>query len=179
VTRSDGDPVVDSEADKESAVPRFQFPVEAGHVLCFARALGDDDPVRYDPQHERTVRRGGVSASPTFVAAVAQFDPDWAYRPRPGEPWHGSGRGPGTPPPGPGTTSLHAEQHYEYHREVRPGDVLSVERSDGATWEKHSARSGRLRFEEEITRFTDSAGELVVTARRVRVITERPAEGSP
>lgn len=176
MTRSDAEE--GTVGNKENAVPSFQFPVEAGHVMCFARAVGDDDPVRYDAEHERTVRRGGVSASPTFVAAVAQFDPDWPYRPRPGEPWHGSGRGPGTPPPGTGTTSLHAEQHYEYHREVRPGDVLTVERSAGATWEKQSARSGRLRFEEEITRFTDSAGELVVTARRVRVITERPAEGS-
>jgi N-terminal half of MaoC dehydratase len=142
----------------------FTFPVEAGHIMCFARALGDE----------------GRSAPPTFVAAAAQFDPDWPYRPRPGQPWHGSGRDPGTAPAGTGTgggTSLHAEQHYEYHRELRPGDVLTVERSDGATWEKQSARAGLLRFSEEITHFTDAAGDLVVTARRVRVVTERPVEG--
>lgn len=176
-------------------MPTFRFPVEAGHVMCFARALGDDDPIYRDAEHPRTVSRGGLAVPPTFVAAAAQFDPNWPYRPRPGQPWHGSGRDPGTPPPGTpssgtassgtpssgtqaGGTSLHAEQHYTYHRGLRPGDVLTVESSAGATWDKHSARAGRLHFEEETTRFTDAAGELVVTARRVRVTTERPVEGA-
>jgi N-terminal half of MaoC dehydratase len=156
------------------------LPIEAGAILMFARSLGDLNPRWYDEESEAAKCHGGVSAPPTFVATIAQFDPDWPYRPTPGEPWWGSGRGPGTPAPttgGSGGTSLHAEQHYEYTRPLRPGDVLSAERVEGKTWEKQSARAGTLRFSEEITRFHDQAGELVMTATRVRVVTERPVEG--
>jgi N-terminal half of MaoC dehydratase len=151
----------------------FVFPVEVGHIMVFARALGDDNPAWFDAD----ARPGGVVAPPTFVAAAAQFDPDWPYRPRPGQEWNGSGRGPGTAPSSSGGgTSLHAEQHYEYHLPIRPGDVLSVEREAGRTWEKQSKRAGTLMFSEEITRFRNQYGELAVTALRVRVITERPVE---
>ena len=157
----------------------IEFPVEAGAILAFVRSLGDDDPRWYDENSDNARRHGGVTAPPTFVASVAQFDPDWPYRPRPGVEWHGSGRGAGRPAPtsGPGGgTSLHAEQHYEYHGPVRPGEVLIARRSSGKTWEKPSKRGGVLRFEEEITTFTNQHGERVVTATRVRVVTEKPVE---
>jgi hypothetical protein len=153
----------------------FEFPVERGAVLSFARAIGDLDPRWWDDSSPEAKAHGGVAAPPTFVASVAQWDPDWPYRPRADQPWWGSGKDGGTPPPSSGTgTSLHAEQHYAYHRPLRPGDVLHVTREAGRTWEKHSSRAGLLRFEEEITRFTDEQGEPVVTATRVRVVTERP-----
>ncbi|MGV2585275.1 UNVERIFIED_CONTAM: MaoC family dehydratase N-terminal domain-containing protein [Mycobacterium avium subsp. hominissuis] len=155
----------------------FRFPVERGHILMFARALGDDNPVYFDEDHESTRRRGGLVAPPTFVASAAQFDPEWPYRPRPGVEWNGSGRGPGFAPASSGSgTSLHAEQHYEFHVPLRPGDVLTVSREAGKTWEKQSARGGTLRFSEEITRFVNQRGELAVTARRVRVLTERAVD---
>jgi hypothetical protein len=43
----------------------------------------------------------------------------------------------------------------------------------GATWEKQG-RSGKLVFSEVITRYLDTAGEPVVTARSVSVRTEGP-----
>ena len=54
-----------------------RFPVEAGHVLAFARALGAADPAGGLPQQ-------GDPAPPTFAIACAQFDPDYPLRPRPG-----------------------------------------------------------------------------------------------
>ena len=92
------------------------FPVEAGHVLTFARALGADDPASGLPAV-------GDAAPPTFAIASAQFDPDYPLRPRPGAPWHGSGGDPGLVTEGAG--GLHAEQHFTYHRPVRVGDVLA------------------------------------------------------
>lgn len=153
----------------------FRFPVEAGHILMFARALGDDNPIYSDPGHEATRARGGIVAPPTFVAAGAQFDPDWPWRPRQGEEWIGSGSGPGRAPAMAGT-SLHAEQHYEFHRPLRPGDVLTVQREQGHAWEKQSSRAGTLRFTTEISYYRDQDGELVVTAKRVRVVTERKVD---
>src|SRR5881394_2254920 len=103
-----------------------RFPIEAGHVLMFARAIGDPNPVYADADV------GVVPAPPTFVTASAQFDPDYPLRPKVGEPWFGSGReatgakptvpsGGGGSEGGGGGTSLHAEQHYEYHRPLVVG----------------------------------------------------------
>jgi N-terminal half of MaoC dehydratase len=136
-----------------------RFPVEAGHVLTFARALGAADPASSLPAV-------GAAAPPTFAIASAQFDPDYPLRPRPGAPWHGSGGDPGLVTEGAG--GLHAEQHFTYHRPVRVGDVLAGRTWPGREWDKHG-RSGRLRFREQITEFRDEAGELVVTARSVSV----------
>lgn len=86
------------------------FPVEAGHIMMFARAIGDETPAH---------RGETVLAPPTFTMASAQYDPDHRLRPRQGEEWFGSGSGPGVMPEGGG--GLHAEQHFEYHRPVRAG----------------------------------------------------------
>lgn len=137
-----------------------RFPVEAGHVLAFARALGVADPPGGLPGP-------GDAAPPTFVIAGAQFDPEYPLRPRPGAPWHGSGGDAGLVTEGAG--GLHAEQHFIYHRPIRVGDVLVPASRPGEQWEKQG-RSGRLRFREHITEFRDETGELVVTARSVSVL---------
>jgi hypothetical protein len=69
---------------------------------------------------------------------------------------------------------LHAEQHYEYHRPLRVGDVLSATVLPGKTWEKEGRRAGKLVFSETVIEFRDQSGDLVVTARGVGVRTEKP-----
>ncbi len=164
-----------------------RFPVEAGHVLMFARSIGDPNPVYSDPDHAAASEVGGIIAPPTFVQASAQFDPDYGLRPRIGRPWFGSGRTPsglqrpsegGAPPRrrgggGGGGSGLHAEQHYTYHRPVRVGDMLTATTTPGKRWEKQGRRAGVLVFSEQITEYRDQDGELVVTARGVAVRTER------
>lgn len=143
-----------------------RFPVEAGHVLLFARALGAADPGPASSSGGMGLPATGDPAPPTFTIASAQFDPDYRLRPRPGEAWHGSGRDAGLVKEGAG--GLHAEQHFIYHRPVRVGDVLTSVARPGEQWEKQG-RTGRLRFREQVTEFRDQAGELVVTARSVSV----------
>ena len=77
---------------------------------------------------------------------------------------------------GGGGGGLHAEQHFEYHRHLRPGDVLTGTVVPGATWEKESRRAGKLSFTETVTEYRDQNGELVITARGVGVTTERPVD---
>ena len=108
-----------------------RFPIEAGHVLMFARAIGDPNPIYADADVAAAAEVGAIPAPPTFVTASAQFDPDYPLRPKPGQAWFGSGReATGATPTVPsggeggGGTSLHAEQHYEYHRPLVVGDVL-------------------------------------------------------
>jgi hypothetical protein len=177
-----------------------RFPVEAGHVLMFARSIGDPNPVYADPDSPEAQAVGGLLAPPTFVQASAQFDPDYPLRPKIGQPWFGSGREPMGRPAGSQSTAssggsrsrgdsgdggggsgrgtgLHAEQHYEYHRTPRVGEVLSATTRPGNRWEKQGRRAGKLIFSESITEYRDQDGQLVVTARSVGVMTERAVEG--
>ena len=135
-----------------------RFPVEAGHIMAFARAIGDPNPIYADPET--------AIAPPTFALASGHFDPDYPLRPVPGQEWYGSGRGPGLAKEGAG--GLHAEQHFVYHRPIRVGDALTARTFPGEPWEK-SGRSGRLLFSEQITEFRNQAGELVLTMRAVGV----------
>lgn len=157
-----------------------RFPIEAGHVMMFARAIGDPNPVYADAVVAAASETGAIPAPPTFVTASAQFDPDYPLRPELGQPWFGSGReATGVKPSGGsgggggGGTSLHAEQHYEYHRPLVVGDVLHARGRKGNTWEKQG-RSGTLKFSELITEYLDEQGEVVITARTVAVLTEGP-----
>jgi acyl dehydratase len=157
-----------------------RFPVEAGHVMSFARAIGDFNPVYHDAEAAVATEVGGLIAPPTFVQASAQYDPDYPLRPRPGVTWFGSGRTPtgyvateGSSGSGGGGTGLHAEQHYEYHRPLRPGEALSVSTHEGKSWEKQGRRGGLLQFREAVTEYRGEDGELVVVARMVGVRTDR------
>ena len=158
----------------------IKFPVEATHIMMFARAVGETNPVYFDEDAAKKTEAGGIIAPPTFVQSSAQFDPDYHLRPKPGQRWFGSAKGPTglTEDDEQAKTSggLHAEQHYEYHRYPRPGDVLSVEIKPGKVWEKEGRRSGKLIFTERVTEYRDQNGELVVTARSVGVKTERPVD---
>lgn len=179
------------------------FPIEAGHVMMFARSIGDPNPIYHDEAYAAESELASIIAPPTFVQASAQFDPDYPLRPKVGQPWFGSGKHPsglqaagdrqgddtGTEGGGDGGAEdesrrggggvapvLHAEQHYEYHRPLRVGDALTVTIKAGKQWEKQGRRAGRLLFSEQITEYWNQDGELVVTARGVAVRTERPAE---
>jgi acyl dehydratase len=147
-----------------------RFPVEASHILMFARAIGDDNPVYTDPCSPDAAEFGGVIAPPTFTMASSQFDPEAVLRPKVGQPWFGSAK----EPSGAAITStgrLHAEQHFEYHRPVVAGEVLTATERDGETWQKESKRGGSLLFEEKFIEYTNiDSGELVVTARFVTVL---------
>ena len=161
-----------------------RFPVEASHIVMFARSVGETNPIYFDDDYAKGTEVGHVIAPPTFVQASAQFDPDYFLRPKPDQPWFGSGKEPtgvkrekkegeGS---GAAAGGLHAEQHYEYHRHPKPGDVLRGVDKPGKTWEKSGKRGGKLIFSETITEYYDQDGELVVTARGVGVRTEKVIE---
>lgn len=164
-----------------------KFPVEASHIMMFARSIADDNQIYYDAEHAAKTEPGKIIAPPTFAQASAQFDPDYFLRPKVGQPWFGSGKeatgikrtssGGGGGGGGGGISGgLHAEQHFEYHRHISPGDLLTATVKPGKTWEKQGKRSGKLLFAETITEYRDQNGELVITARGVGVRTERPVD---
>lgn len=147
-----------------------RFPVEAGHVLTFARAIGDTSASYSEDAFSRT-GLAGVAVPPTFVQASAQFDPDYVLRPQPGKPWmtDQSESEPGIGSDKPHGTVLHAEQRYKFHRPLRVGDILSATQRIGRSWEKQRRSGGRLSFTETITEYRDGDAELVVVATAVAV----------
>lgn len=166
-----------------------RFPVEASHILMFARSVGDYNPIYMDEEYAKTTEVGHVIAPPTFAQASAQFDPDNALRPKPGKVWMGSAKSPSAlmdepqaaaAPSGGGggdktANILHAEQHFEYHRHIKPGDVLTAKTFPGKQWEKEGKKGGKLIFSESVTEYYDQNGEKVITATGVGVVTSRPA----
>jgi hypothetical protein len=165
-----------------------RFPVEAGHIMMFARAIADPNPVYYSEEAAKAAGLPGIPAPPTFVQASAQFDEDYFLRPKVGQPWFGSGKNATSLPPKPegegggggggGGGGLHAEQHYEYHRPLIAGEVLTGTVKPGKTWTKEGRRGGTLQFSESIIEYRDQSGELVVTARGVGVRTGKVVEQS-
>ncbi len=159
-----------------------KFAVEASHIMMFARSIADDNPIYFDEEYARNTEPGCIIAPPTFAQSSAQFDPDYFLRPKVGQPWFGSGKEPtgisreAKSGGGSGGGGLHAEQHFEYHRHLKPGDVLTATVKPGKTWEKESKRAGKLTFAETVTEYRDQNGELVITATGVGVRTERPVD---
>jgi acyl dehydratase len=161
-----------------------RFPVEASHILMFARSIGDTNPIYADADYAQGSEVGSIIAPPTFAQSGAQFDDEYFLRPKPGQVWFGSGKEPTGikrekkegESSGSAAGGLHAEQHFTYHRQLRPGDVLTGTVRPGETWEKEGKRSGKLVFTETITEYRDQIGELVITARGVGVRTERVIE---
>jgi acyl dehydratase len=151
-----------------------RFPVEAGQIFQFARAIGDLNRVYCDPEAAAAGPTGGIIAPPTFVEAGQHFDPDFPYRPEPGRPWFGSAAGPSgaQPPVAAGRTALHAETHLRFHRNLRPGDVLHTRETLGDTWTKTGRRGGLLTFQERLREYLDADDQVVVEMRLVSVITE-------
>lgn len=168
-------------------MPVERFPIEESHILMFARSIGDPNLIYANATYAEGTEVGSIIAPPTFAQASAQFDPDYRLRPKIGKPWQGSGKeatgipakpaGESDEPVGMGARGLHAEQHFEYHRHIGPGDVLSATVKPGESWEKQSKRAGLLKFSETVTEYRDQNGELVITARSVGVQTEKAVEG--
>ncbi len=158
-----------------------KFPIEAGHIMMFARSIGDANEIYYDEDYAKSTEPGCTIAPPTFVQASAQFDPNYFLRPKIGEEWFGSAKGPTGITKreggggGGGGGGHHAEQHYVYHRQVKVGDILSSSTKPGKSWEKEGRRGGKLKFSESVTEYRDQEGEVVVTATSVGVQTEKPA----
>ncbi len=155
-----------------------RFPVEAGHIMMFARAIGDPNPL-YQGGVDPLADRARMVAPPTFVEATIHYDPTFPYRPRNGEPWFGSAAGPSSglaPEPAAtgakaGGTSMHAETRLEYLGVLHPGDILTVREGRGSSWQKDGSRGGKLWFSTSVSEFLRD-GELIVRSTMVVVSTE-------
>ncbi len=161
------------------------FPIDRTAILNFAAAIGETNPIYWDAAYAKGTPLGDVLAPPTFGISSAHWNPDYGLRgprriparkaaepkvesaPRSGG---GGGGGPNL------TRVLHAEQRFEYRKPLQPGMKLTVSRRPGKTWEKEGKRGGKLHFAEEVTEYRDGAGEIVLVATSVSVITGKAVD---
>jgi acyl dehydratase len=57
-------------------VAKITFPAEATHIMMFARAIGDENPVYHDAERAKAARPSGIIAPPTFTQAAMQIVSD-------------------------------------------------------------------------------------------------------
>ena len=114
-----------------------KFPIEAGHIMMFARSIGDANPIYYDDAYAATTEPGGVVAPPTFVQASAQFDPDYFLRPKIGQEWFGSAKGP---------TGITEKKRWRWRwRWRRPSCRAALRLSQAIEGWRHTDRHGQTR----------------------------------
>ncbi|WP_029429879.1 MaoC/PaaZ C-terminal domain-containing protein [Blastococcus sp. URHD0036] len=153
----------------------YQFPVEVGQVLQFARAVGEIPLGKDQPGLTDVAAR---TPAPTFLVGADVFDPLCPRRPVPGVTY------PVRPVPkeaGEATSQrrgFHAQQTFEFRRPPRIGEVLTVETGIGRTWSRPGS-TGRLNFTEHLTAFTDSDGERVATTCWLKVMIPPTTEAEP
>jgi acyl dehydratase len=120
--------------------------VDRDHVLRFAEAIGEDDPVFRDPEAARVAGHPEQLAPPTFVTTMQiMTSGQVVVDPELGLDY---------------SLVVHGEQAYEWRRPVRVGDVLSAVPRIADIYSK--GPNEFLVIEAEIR---DETGETVVVGR--------------
>ncbi len=129
----------------------FELPVERGKVREFALAVGEDNPVFFDPEAARQQGLPDIVAPPTFT--VSQI---WHVPREEREERLGAGLD--------YARVLHGEQEFVYRRLPFAGETLRGTMRISRDVSKDGRRGGTMRFVTYESRFTDAEGEEVLTA---------------
>ncbi len=135
----------------EERAIEFELPVERGKVREFALAVGEDNPVFFDPAEARRQGLPDIVAPPTFT--VTQL---WQVPREEREERLGARLDYGR--------VLHGEQEFVYERLPVAGELLRGVMRISRDFTKQGRRGGSMRFVTYESRFTDERGEEVLTA---------------
>jgi acyl dehydratase len=124
--------------------PAVSHRIELGAIRRFVESIGDDNPLYTDAEFARTTRFGGIIAPPTFLCTLRS--------------------GSVLPPINFGRVTLNGGNEYEWHRPVRPGDVITAQ-SQLADVRAVDGRSGSMLILTTETRYTNQDDELVAVGR--------------
>jgi len=135
----------------------YTAPEELGRaaIRYYARAVGDDNPLYTDDAYARAQGYDSVIAPPTLICETNSY----ADLPRDADGNAGHGWGIEIP----GTRMIRGGNSYEFHRPVRPDDVIT------ATWriddirERTNARGQDMMLVISVADYTDQHGEPLAT----------------
>ncbi|MFI0367891.1 bifunctional MaoC family dehydratase N-terminal/OB-fold nucleic acid binding domain-containing protein [Actinomadura sp. 1N219] len=150
-----------------------QDAVNVPMIRHWVEAMGDDNPVYLDDDAARASGRDGIVAPASMMQA-------WTMR------GYAASVRPDSEPSAPdrlnallaegGYTSVVAtDSEFEFHRELTPGDHVSVEETVESISPEKQTALGAGRFISTIKTYRDEAGEVVAT-QRWRTLRFRPAE---
>lgn len=122
-------------------------------IRHFCQGIGDPNPLYWEADYARQTRHGGVIAPPTFLYSVY-----WV-----------SGRVGGLP----GVHGFHAGNDWEWVRDIREGDRLSVQEQFTDVQEKQSRFAGRIVIVSSVATYRNQRGELVARGKGWQVRAER------
>jgi acyl dehydratase len=135
----------------------YTAPEELGRaaIRYFARAVGDDNPLYTDDDYARRWGYPGVVAPPTLICETNQY----ADLPRDGDGYAGHRWDIEVP----GTRVVRGGNSYEFHRPVRPEDVVTA-RWVLADMTERRTRDGRtMLVVSSRAEYTDQNGALLAT----------------
>lgn len=138
----------------------FDLPIERGKVKEFAIAVGENNPVYYDPIAARERGFPDVIAPPTFTVTQiwqipreerqARLEANLDYE-----------------------RVLHGEQEFVYKRLPVAGEVLKGTMRISKDFTKEGKRGGAMRFVTYESKFTDGDGQEVLTAHYTLIETAK------
>ena len=132
-------------------VIEFDLPVERGKVREFALAVGEDNPVFFQPDEAHLHGFPDVLAPPTFPVTQIWQVPRDEREARLGANLDYE-------------RVLHGEQEFVYQRLPVAGEVLKGKMRISKDFTKEGRRGGAMRFVTYESTFTDADGEEVLTA---------------
>ena len=130
----------------------FDLPVTGEAIADFAMAVGEDNnPLFFDPQAAKEAGFPDVIAPPTFTTRQIFSVPREERERRLGANLDYA-------------RVLHGEQEFVYQRLPVAGETLKGTMRISKDFEKEGKRGGTMRFVTYETKFTDAAGDEVLTA---------------
>lgn len=136
----------------------YTVEVEKGAIAKFATAIGDSNPVYFDPDAAKAQGYPGIIAPPTFpVSFMPAEEPVWTRdldRRR----------------------ILAGEQSFHYERPIVVGDVLTC-RAHFLDVQDKEGRSGKMELLLQEVRGVDAAGGLVFRHRKTTIYRAPKARG--
>jgi len=135
----------------------YTAPEELGRasIRYFARAVGDDNRLYTDDEYARQWGHDGVIAPPTLVCETNQY----ADRPRDEDGFAGHRWDLDVP----GTRQVRGGNSYEFHRAVRPADIITA-RWVLADMTERTTRDGRaMLVVTSRAEYTNQNGDLLAT----------------
>ncbi|MDQ4143003.1 MAG: MaoC family dehydratase N-terminal domain-containing protein [Actinomycetota bacterium] len=129
----------------------FDLPVTEEKVKEFAIAVGENNPVFYDPDAARESGFPGPVAPPTFTVTQIFHVPREEREQRLGANLDYA-------------RVLHGEQEFSIKRLPLAGEVLKGTMRISKDFEKEGKRGGSMRFVTYESKFTDAEGDEVLTA---------------
>ena len=131
-------------------------------MRAFANAVGEDNPILFDPDAARHQGLPDIVAPPTFtVTQIFQVSRDERERRLGADLDYGR--------------VLHGEQEFRYNRLPVAGETLRGEMRIVRDESKGGKRGGSMRFVTYESRFTDADGDEVLTAFYTLIETSKDA----